>query len=249
MAFHPVDIAFQRVDLAIMRQHPERLRQPPLRKGVGRIALMIDRKRAFKPVIHQVRVERRHLFGQHHPLVDDRPARQRTQVNPLNLRRQRRLFDPPPDDVQLALKLLRVRPGLAPDQNLLNLGPRRIGLVAQHRHIHRHMPPAIDVMPHPQDFGLDNGPAAFLRPEIRPRQKHLPHRDQLFGVRLVPGPPHLVIEKLDRDLQMNPRPVPGLAVRIHRPAVPHRLERHDAVFHHPPRRFPRNRHHQTDSAR
>ena len=105
-ALHPVDVALQRVDLAVVGQHPERLRQPPLREGVGGIALVIDREGAFEPLVHQVGVEGRHLLGQHHALVDDRPARQRTQVHPLDARRRRRLLDPAADDVQLALELL-----------------------------------------------------------------------------------------------------------------------------------------------
>ena len=44
MAFHPVEIAAQRIDLAIMGENPEGLRQRPGREGVGRIALVIDRE-------------------------------------------------------------------------------------------------------------------------------------------------------------------------------------------------------------
>ena len=44
VALHPVLVAAQRVDLAVMRDHPERLGERPLREGVGRIALVIDRK-------------------------------------------------------------------------------------------------------------------------------------------------------------------------------------------------------------
>jgi hypothetical protein len=54
------------------------------------------------------------------------------QVQPLDLRRRRRLLDPAADDVQLALELLLVDVLLAADQDLLDLGPRRVGLVAQH---------------------------------------------------------------------------------------------------------------------
>ena len=44
MTGHPVLIASNGVDLAIMGKHPKWLCQPPCRKGIGRIALMIDRK-------------------------------------------------------------------------------------------------------------------------------------------------------------------------------------------------------------
>ena len=86
-------------------------------------------------------------------------------------------------------------------------------------------------MPHPQDFGLDDRPAAFLRAEVRARQEDLAHGDQLCAIRLMPRAPHLVVEELDRDLHMDPRPVAGLAIRIDRAPVPDRLQRVDAVFH------------------
>ncbi len=78
--FHPVDVALQRVDFAVVRQHAERLRQPPLREGVGRIPLVIDRKGALEPLVLQIGIKLGHLLGQHHAFVDDRPARQLTQI-------------------------------------------------------------------------------------------------------------------------------------------------------------------------
>ena len=75
MAFHPIYVAFQRVDFTVMREHAKRLRQPPLRKSVCGIALMIDGKGAGEALIHQIRIEHRHLFGQHHAFVNDRTAR------------------------------------------------------------------------------------------------------------------------------------------------------------------------------
>ena len=74
MAFHPVDIAFKRVDFPVVRQHAERLCQPPLWERVGGIALVINRKRRFKTVVHQIGIEHSDLFGQHHAFVNDRPA-------------------------------------------------------------------------------------------------------------------------------------------------------------------------------
>ncbi len=214
-----------------MRQHPERLRQPPLREGVGRIALVIDREGALEARVLQVGIELRHVLRQHHPLVDDRPAGQRAHVEVRHARRRRRLLDPPPDHVQLALEGLLVGALGVRDDDLLDLGPGRVGLGAQHLDIHRHMPPAIDVIAHPQHFGFDDGPAGLLRAEIGARQEHLPDRDRLVA-RRVAGALDLVLEERVRDLDMDARAVAGLAVGIDRAAVPDRLQRVDAVLHH-----------------
>src|SRR3546814_2343380 len=85
MAFHPVLVAANRVDLAIVRKRAEGLRQPPLRKGVGGITLVEDRDAALEPLVEQVGVEDRQRLGQEQALVDDRPARQRADVEALNL--------------------------------------------------------------------------------------------------------------------------------------------------------------------
>ena len=108
MAFHPVDVAFKRVDLAVVRQHAERLRQPPLRECVCGIALVIDRKCTLKALIHQIRVELGDLLSQHHPLVDHRAARQRAHIKPLNASRGHGLLDTAADDIELTLKLFLV---------------------------------------------------------------------------------------------------------------------------------------------
>ena len=46
-----------RVDFAVMRQHAERLRQPPGREGVGGIALVVDGEARDEALVQQVRVE------------------------------------------------------------------------------------------------------------------------------------------------------------------------------------------------
>ena len=225
VALHPVDIALQRVDLAVMGQHPERLRQPPLREGVRRIALVVDRKCALEPLILQVGIELRHLLGQHHALVDDRPAAQRTDIKPADLRTRRGLLDPAADDIKLTLEGLFVDALGVRDDDLLDLGPGRVGLFPQHGDIHRHMAPAIDVIAHAQDLGLHDGPAGLLRAEIVARQKHLAHRHQLGLARLMPGAADLIKEERRRDLHMDAGAVAGLAIGIHSAAVPDRLQR------------------------
>ena len=71
MAFHPVQIAPKRVDFAIVGQHPKWLCKPPLRERIGRITLVIDRKSAFEPLVHEIGVKLGHLLGEHHAFVND----------------------------------------------------------------------------------------------------------------------------------------------------------------------------------
>jgi hypothetical protein len=186
VGFHPVDVALQRVDLAVMGQHSEGLRQPPLREGVGRIALVIDREGGLEALVLQVGIELRHLLGQHHALVDDRPAGQRTEVQFLDTDGGGGLLDPAADDVKLALEGFLVHALGIGDDDLLDLGAGRVGLLAEAGHIDRHVAPAVDVVAHPQDFGLDDRPAGFLRAEIGAGQEHLSHRHQLVLARLMP---------------------------------------------------------------
>ena len=70
MTLHPVQVAPQRVDLAIMREHPEGLGQRPLREGVGRVALVINRHRGLKPLIAQVQIKIVDILSQEHALID-----------------------------------------------------------------------------------------------------------------------------------------------------------------------------------
>ena len=53
----PVDVADQSVDLAVVREASERLRQGPLRVGVGREAPVVDCKVRLERRVHQVAVE------------------------------------------------------------------------------------------------------------------------------------------------------------------------------------------------
>ena len=234
VAFHPVEVALERVDLAVMRQHAEWLRQPPLREGVCGIALVIDRKGRFKPLVHQVGVKLRHLFGQHHALVDDRPARHRSNIKRRHPCGDCRLFDPAADDIQLALEHILIDALGIGNQDLLDLGPCRIGLFPQTGNINRHMPPAINIVPHSQNFGFHDRAAGLLRTKVRARQKHLPDRHKFIGARRMPGAAHLIIEKRHRDLHMDARAVAGHAIGVNRPPVPDRLERLDPVFNHRP---------------
>ena len=98
------------------------------------------------------------------------------------------------------------------------------------------MAPAVNVIPHFQNFGFNNRATSFLRSKIRTRQKHLPNSHQLIDVRLVPCALNLIIEKRYWNLQMNARAIAGFPIRIHRTAMPNRLQRGDARLNHSARR-------------
>ncbi len=231
-----------------MGKHPERLGQRPLREGVGRITLVVDREGGFEPRVHQVGVEDRHLLGQHHPLVDDRPAGQRGEVEAGDLLGDGGLLDAPPDDVKLALERLMVERPLAADEDLLDLGTRGVGLLAQHRDVDGDVAPAVDRMASAQDLGLDDGPAALLGGEVGARQEDLAYGDEAGHVGLVPRPPHLVVEEGHGDLDVDAGAVAGLAVGVDGAPVPDGAQRLDALLDDAPRRLPVNGHHQPDAA-
>ena len=248
MGPHPVDVALDRVDLTVMRQHPERLRQPPLREGVGRIALVIDREGRFKTLVHQIGVESRNLLGEHHALVDDRAARERAQVEPVDLRGDCGFFDPATDDVEFALELLIVDVLLVADQDLFDLGAGGVGLLAQNFGVHRNMAPAVNIMAHAENFRLHDGPAALLRAKIGARQEDLADSDHLAHIGLMPSAADLIVEEGGRNLHMDARAVAGFAIGVHRTAVPDRFERVDPVLHDLARGLPVQRDHEANAA-
>ncbi len=220
-----------------MGEHPEGLREPPLREGVGGIALVIDREGALEAFILQVGIEVRHLFGQHHALVDDRPARQARDIEPVDPGLGRGFLDAAADDIQLALEFFLLHALGVGDQDLLDLRPCGIGLLAQTADMHRHVAPAVDIVAHAQDLGLDDRAADFLSAEIRAGQEDLAHRNQLVPPRCMAGPTDLVIEEMRRDLHVDAGTVPGLAIGIDGTAVPDCLQRLDPVLDHLPRRL------------
>src|SRR5439155_885388 len=68
---HPRTVAGDGVDLAVVREHPERLRETPVRHRVGRVALVEDRELALARLVPQVEVEVGEPRARHQPLVDD----------------------------------------------------------------------------------------------------------------------------------------------------------------------------------
>ena len=143
----------------------------------------------------------------------------------------------------------RRRAGVAAaDHDLLDLGPRGVGLLADHRDVDRHLAPAVDRVAEAQDLGLDDGAAALLRAEIGARQEDHADRDAADLRGLAARIAHVVAEEVLRDLDMDAGAVAGLAVGIDRAAMPDRLQRIDAGHHHVAPRLAVERHDEADAA-
>ena len=230
MAFHPVHIAFQRIDLAVMGQHPERLGQPPLREGIGGIPLVIDREGALETLVQKIGIKLGHLLGQHHALVDHTAARERADIHASHTCGGGGLLDPAADHIELALKCFFVDTLGVRDQDLFDLGPGSIGLLAQNAGVYRHMAPAIDVIAFAQHLGFNDGPANLLSAEIGPRQEHHAHGNQLVVIGGVARALDLIIEERHRDLDVDARAIARLAIRINRAPVPDSFQSIDAIL-------------------
>ena len=193
---------------------------------------MVNREGGFKPLILKVGIEFRHLFRQHHTFVDDRTAGKRAQIKLPHACGRSSFFNAAADDVKLALELFVIDALFVPDQDLLNLWPRCIGLFTKASGINRHMTPAVNIVPHPQNFGFDNRAAPLLRAKIRTRQEHLTDCNQFVRSRLMACAANLIIEKLHRDLHMDACAITCLSIGVHSAAMPNGLKRVNPVFHH-----------------
>ena len=178
VALHPILVATDGVDFAIMRKTAERLCQPPLRESIGRITLVENRNAAFKTVVLKIGVKDRKAFCEEQTFVDNRPARQRADVEIANLGGDDLLFDPAADEIQILFKLSRInRIGhWARDHDLFDFGPCRLRLGADNRHVDRHLTPTINGVAGVDDFRLNNRAAVFLCAQVGARQKH--HADR-----------------------------------------------------------------------
>jgi hypothetical protein len=105
------------------------------------------------------------------------------------------------------------------------------GLFADDVRIDRDLTPAIDIVTEVQDLGFDQGAAAFLRLQGQAGQKDLPDRKIAVG-RLVTDQLDVILEEALRYLNVNAGAIAGLAVGIHRAAMPYGLERLDPLLDH-----------------
>ena len=116
------------------------------------------------------------------------------------------------------------------DQDLLNLGPGGIGLFTDAGNVDRHLPPAINRIAGIEDFGFHNLAAAFLRAQIGFWQKDLPHRNAP-GAEPITTAFHDGGKEILRDFNMDARTIAGLAIGIHRAAMPNGAQRINAGLH------------------
>ena len=91
-------------------------------------------------------------------------------------------------------------------------------LLADHRSVDRHLPPAQNGIAEAEDLGLDDGPAALLPGEVGARQEHHADReaaaDVLVAVQLLP-------EEALRDLEIDAGAIARFAVCVDRAAMPY----------------------------
>src|SRR3546814_4168806 len=107
MASHAVTDSEDRIELTIMGEGAEGLGQPPLRKGVGRIALVKDCDPAFEQLVREVGIEFGEALGEEQPLVNDQAAQQAADIEIGDLRRDHLFLDAAADQIELLFELDR----------------------------------------------------------------------------------------------------------------------------------------------
>ena len=208
---------------------------------------MIDREVGDEAFVQQIGIERGQLLGQEHALVDHRAAAQRADIEIVDVLFQQAPFDAPADDVEVAFKVRIADAAPVIDHDLLDLGPRGVGLFADDGGVDRHLAPAVDVVTEVQDFGLDDGAAGLLGRKIVLGQKHHADREPALGG-FVTRAGNVFLEEDLRDLHVDAGAVAGLAVGVDGAAVPDRLERIDARHDHGPPGLTIDRRNQADAA-
>ncbi len=245
VAFHPVEIASERIDFAVVGEHAEWLGELPGRPGVGGIALVKHREVGGEALVQEVRVEDRELLCEKQALIDEGAAGERADIEVVQVLGEHLTLDPPPDDEKITLERIvgiptgltstiqtalaaRAAPavGAAPsvrvgDHDLLDLGPGGDRLFADDGGVHRHLAPAENAVAKAQDLGLDDGATALLCREVGARQED--HADRNRPPRFL-GAMGLLQEEVLGDRQIDAGAVAGLAVGVDGAAMPDRLQ-------------------------
>src|SRR5680860_447341 len=115
----PQAVAPNGVDLGVVRQQAERLREPPLRPGIGGKPLMKQTYRSGEPRVLKIAIEGRQVFGQHQAL-ERKYARGQTGDVKAFVLRVNCLLCAPPGDEQLALEHVSLRPLRRIHEDLVN---------------------------------------------------------------------------------------------------------------------------------
>ena len=126
---HPRPVAGDRVDLAVVREQAERLRERPVGRRVGAVALMKHREARREPIVGQVRVELLERLGRHERLVDHGRFRERAHRQPETGAAGRALNAA----AQLEERFVGAAPRLRERHDGLQDARRRAALRPQHR--------------------------------------------------------------------------------------------------------------------
>ena len=157
---HPVIVAAYRVDFAIVRNHAERVRQVPLRKGVGGKTLMHQGQCRNAARILQVFVVDPDLIGKQQPFVHDRARRHGDCVIALGVLQFQALDcvgGPAANNEETALQSVCHQDIAAPADKYLAYHRFLLAHGRRHRHIgiDRHVAPAEDHLPLAANGALD----------------------------------------------------------------------------------------------
>ncbi len=232
----PVDVAAERVDLAVVGDVPVGVGPGPRRERVGGEARVDHRDRAREARVHDVRVEREELRRVQHPLVDDGPAAQRSDVEvpPAGQRRARDgLLDEAPGDEQAAIERDVIGgAGRPADEHLADHRLARPGGVAEARRGGRDVAPAEQVealgREDPGDVRLAGHPAGLVAGQEE-------HADAESGLTREPEPllRRHGVEESERHLGQHPGAIPGVALRPAGPPVLQVDQHRERVAHDP----------------
>ncbi len=218
----PVDVAAQGVDLAVVGDEAEGVRQVPRGEGVGGEALVDHGDGRLERRVLQVEVELADLVGQQHPLVDQRPRRERGHVELAPAAQAERADGVPralADDVELALEGVDVGRGeAAPDEHLADDRLAGLDALAQAAIVDGHVAPAEQLLPLGRDGAGDLVLARGAGPGIAREEDH-PHAVLADVGQLDADLGALPAEERVRDLDEDARAVALQRIRAGRPAV------------------------------
>ena len=178
VALQAVGVAAQRVDLAVVRDHAERLRQPPTGKRVRAVTLMHDRQGRANALVGQIGIIREKLRREEHPLVANRAAGHRRNVKLLGRIAQlldHAAFGPLAGDIQPPLQFFFAA-ALAVDENLLDDRFGIAGDIAQAGVVGRHVAECRE----PSDL-----PASIISSKIRSQR---PRSSSFCGKKSIATP-------------------------------------------------------------
>ena len=229
----PVLVPHERVDLAVVRDHAERMGQRPVGEGVRRIPLVVDGERRGEEGILQVGVELLQLGRVEEPLVDDRARGERRDVERVDAFLGRASFGHLAGEIQAALEIDVAPPVRPAHEDLLDLGHRLAGLVAEAAGVHGHGPPAEHVDAELRAGLLDDRLAGADLILVAPGHEHDAHGEVGVLDELAPELLDLAAEERVRDLGQHAGAVAGFRVGVERAAVGEVAKRLDGVIQDP----------------